>query len=314
MKTMKKNPSSLVRMLALAAAGIASLDAAHAQIFITDNDGGEIGEYTASGQPVNADFISTDFATGLAFAGGNLYVADDVDGTVTGYNAVTGAAIGSPLVSGFSEGQLQGLAGAGSSLYVVNNGNGLGSPDGSIGLYSTNGGTGNASFITGLVGPEDVALSGNLLFVSSSAGTIGEYNATTGQAINASLITGLNNPNGMVVSGNSLYFTQGGNGGYYSGSLSAFNLGTNTESTLAGSLELPNGLALTASNDLLVSSTYYGTDSVAEYSLSGAKVTANYITGVDGVRDVVIEAPEPSSYAMLFLGVGVLVLRFRRLA
>jgi len=58
----------------------------------------------------------------------------------------------------------------------------------------------NANFITGLSGPEGLALSGNSLFVTNlNGGAVGNYDANTGTAINASFITGLNNPVGLAV-------------------------------------------------------------------------------------------------------------------
>ena len=50
------------------------------------------------------------------------------------------------------------------------------------------------------------------LFVSqSNAGSVGEYDATTGAAINASFITGLNRPLfGIAVSGNDLFVANSG--------------------------------------------------------------------------------------------------------
>ena len=68
----------------------------------------------------------------------------------------------------------------------------------------------NPTFITGLNGPINIVLSGNNLFVSNwsggtaGAGTVGEYNATTGAPINLNFITGLSGPEGLTLSGNSL--------------------------------------------------------------------------------------------------------------
>ena len=65
----------------------------------------------------------------------------------------------------------------------------------------------NASLISGLSGPIDIAVSGGNLFVSggnlfvtnANNGTIGEY-TTSGATVNASLITGLNGgPGGIAV-------------------------------------------------------------------------------------------------------------------
>ena len=48
----------------------------------------------------------------------------------------------------------------------------------------------NASFVSGLVDPAGIAVSGGNLWVTNAdTGAIGEYNATTGAAVNAVLIS-----------------------------------------------------------------------------------------------------------------------------
>jgi hypothetical protein len=61
-----------------------------------------------------------------------------------------------------------------------------------IGEYNADGTPVNTSFITGLVWPSGLAVSGNDLFVANEiGGVIGEY-TTSGATVNASLITGPN--------------------------------------------------------------------------------------------------------------------------
>jgi hypothetical protein len=97
-----------------------------------------------------------------------------------------------------------------------------------VGKYNiTTGGALNASFITGLNGPIGLALKGNILYVASTnnrgiysaavpimggAGTVGEYNATTGEPLNVSLITGLDFPFGLAIKGNTLFVVNRGAG------------------------------------------------------------------------------------------------------
>jgi hypothetical protein len=58
----------------------------------------------------------------------------------------------------------------------------------------------NANFITGLDGPQGLAVLGDTLFVSNEGGTtVGEYDAKTGAAINGAFITGLQQPEGLAV-------------------------------------------------------------------------------------------------------------------
>lgn len=63
-------------------------------------------------------------------------------------------------------------------IFVVNSSNGT------IGEYTTSGATINASLISGLNSPFDVAVSGTDLYVTNGNGTIGKY-TTSGATQNA---------------------------------------------------------------------------------------------------------------------------------
>ena len=74
-----------------------------------------------------------------------------------------------------------------------------------VGKYTTSGATVNAALISGLSGPEGIAVSGSDLFVTNFAtGTIGKY-TTSGATVNASLVSGLSGPAGITVSGSDLF-------------------------------------------------------------------------------------------------------------
>jgi hypothetical protein len=94
--------------------------------------------------------------------------------------------------------QPTGIAITGSDIFVTSyNGNPAGG--GTIGEYTTSGGTVNASLISGLNGPFGVAVYGdNLYVVNHGDGTIGEY-TTAGDTVNASLVSGLYQPDGIAV-------------------------------------------------------------------------------------------------------------------
>lgn len=63
----------------------------------------------------------------------------------------------------------------------------------------------NASLITGLNGPQGIAVSGsNLLVASSGSNTIGEY-TTSGAVVSASLVSGLHSPYGIALDGSDLF-------------------------------------------------------------------------------------------------------------
>jgi len=77
--------------------------------------------------------------------------------------------------------------------------------NGTIGEYTTSGGTVSASLISGLNYPYGIAVSGSNLFVANPFNnTIGEY-TTSGGMVTPSLISGLIAPTGIAVSGSNLF-------------------------------------------------------------------------------------------------------------
>jgi hypothetical protein len=92
-------------------------------------------------------------------------------------------------------------------LYVTQRGAGI------VGEYdATTGFAINANFITGLNGPNGLAVKGNTLFVVNLGnGTVGEYDAKTGAAINPNFIAELSSPFQIVLLGNTLFVVNNGN-------------------------------------------------------------------------------------------------------
>jgi len=149
-----------------------------------------------------------------------------------------------------------------------------------IGEYNaTTGAAINASLISGLHGPQSVAVSGGHLFVANfNTGTIGEY-TTSGATVNASLISGLNFPAAIAVSGGDLFVvnagTSAGTGtiGHYTTS------GATVNAHLISGLNSPSDLALSG-GDLFVANFVNGT--IGEYTTSGATVNAALVSGLNG--------------------------------
>jgi hypothetical protein len=75
------------------------------------------------------------------------------------------------------------------TILVANFGNGT------VGEYTTSGGTVTAALISGVSNPGSITVSGSNLFVANGtpANTIGEY-TTSGSTVNASLISGFSGP------------------------------------------------------------------------------------------------------------------------
>lgn len=128
---------------------------------------------------------------GAAWAGTDLYIVNYGSGTIGEYNADTGAAINTALVSGLSS--PEGLAVSGSDLFVAN------FNAGAVGEYSAVTGTAiSASLISGQLGPYDAAVSGSdLFFTNVGSNTIGEYNLSSG--VDSSFISGLDQPAFLTV-------------------------------------------------------------------------------------------------------------------
>lgn len=102
---------------------------------------------------------------------------------------------------------------------------------GTVGQYLTSGATVNATLLSGLGGPQQLALAGDDLFVTSqgnmlparpNTGVVGEY-TTSGATVNASLISGLNELIGVAVDGNDLFVTTGNTIGEYTTSGATVN-------------------------------------------------------------------------------------------
>lgn len=127
-----------------------------------------------------------------------LYVGVQNNNTIAEYNAATGAAINSSLVSGL--GLPEGIAISGNNLFIASDK--TGTPGvGVIGEYNaTTGAAINSSLVSvpGFGSSQslslDIAVSGNVLYVANQgSGAIGDYDATTGAAIGSgTLISGLN--------------------------------------------------------------------------------------------------------------------------
>jgi hypothetical protein len=74
-------------------------------LFVVDNLGNAIGEYTTSGATVNAALISgLNFPIGIALSGSDLFVTNASSGTVGEYTT-SGATVNSALLSGLDSPQ-----------------------------------------------------------------------------------------------------------------------------------------------------------------------------------------------------------------
>ena len=191
----------------------------------------------------------------------SIYVLNSGNGTVGEYGS-NGAGDAS-LISGLgTPGWLSGIAISGTNLFIPNLTNGT------VGEYTTSGATVNASLISGLFGPVNVAISGTNLFVLNAFGTVGEY-TTCGTTVNACLISGLtNSPIDIAISGTNLFVVndQDGTVGEYTTS------GATVNASLISGLNYPDSIAISGTN------LFVADNVVGEYTTSGATVNASLIS------------------------------------
>ena len=141
--------------------------------------------------------LGRDYNYGLAISGNNIYVSNNLSGTINEYSLSTGQQNLTFAVTGLS--QPSQMVISGNDLFVTDI-----SSD-TVGEYdATTGAAIHSALVTGLNNPDGIALVGGDLLVTnigdgtSGTGSVGEYDATTGIAVNASLVTGLDAPYGIV--------------------------------------------------------------------------------------------------------------------
>jgi hypothetical protein len=119
----------------------------------------------------------------------------------------------------------------------------------------------NPALVTGLSGPQGIAISGTNVFVANNGnGTIGEY-TTSGATNNAHLISGLSTPAGLAIKGSNLFVAEYGRNRVGEYTLSGAIVNTNLITVFE-----PNGLAV-SDNFLFVAGS---SGEVGEYTIAGA--------------------------------------------
>lgn len=132
-------------LLGLTAAGalLIAPGSARGQIFVSNFGNGTVGEYTLSGAPINASFITgLNSPSSIAVSGNDLFVSNYLNGTIGRYTS-SGATVNTSLVTGLDHPAFIALSGG--NLFVVSPGMQGGNDTGVVGLYTTSGATLNAS-------------------------------------------------------------------------------------------------------------------------------------------------------------------------
>lgn len=297
---------------------VASAGLSRAQIFISSDTNTAIYEYNLDGSQVGTGPIISGLtqASNLAVSGNDLFIAE---GSTIAEYTTSGVEISGALISGVSN---PSLTISGSNLYVANS-------NGTVGVYGLGSTPGtltssNADLFSIASGElNGIAVSGTNIFVTNAAtNTIGEY-TTSGGTVNASLASTSNDPIQIVAQGLNLYVDEYTDG---SGALSVYTLGSSpgtisSSSTLYSSLGVSDnvdGLGLVGNNLLVVkqNDATIGGGTVASYAKDGSASNGSLITGLTDPQGMAIEqsTPEPSTWAMMLGGLGLLALWRRRIA
>jgi hypothetical protein len=279
---------------------------AQAQIYVANYASGTIGEYSLAGLAINTSFITgLSSPTGIAISGGYLYVVQE-NGTIRKYTT-SGSLVNASLITGLYG--PAGIAISGNNLFVANGG-GESSP---IGEYTTDGAVINPSLVTGLGNPQGLATDGNNLYVACwHTGTVGIY-TTSGTPITSFGAPGAY-PGGVVLDGNGHLFvsTIGGVGEYTTTGVPINTL------LISGGYNSGNGIALDGNGHLFWADNYGGAGGnvIGEYTTNGQLINANFITGLHNPVAMAVVVPEPSSLALILIGLAGLILKssFRRCA
>jgi autotransporter-associated beta strand protein len=169
--------------------------------------------------------------------------------------------------------------------FVVN------SATGTVGEYTTDGATINASLITGLTNPNDIAVSGTDLYIAGGNGTNGGYVdkfTTSGTPQNVPLISGLGSVQGIAVSGTDLYAVEATTPG--NGIIGKFTTsgGTQNANFVTGLNNSPGYLTVSGGNLYLSNYGIGGAGTIGKYdAATGAVVPPSpLITGLSYARGV----------------------------
>ena len=262
--------------------------------------------WTNSGAVAITPNASTTFVSGLdnpnaiAVAGDDLWVANYNSGTISEYNATTGAVINASLISGLN-GPVA-IVVSGGNLWVANYSGGVelpGEESGSIGEYNaTTGAAVNAELVDDTGNLQGMAMSGGTLWVTGidpnaigeNSGFIEDYDAASGDAIGNQpgptgqmfevplLIAALNNPTSIAVSGGNLWVDEGGGFGEYNATTGAVLAGP---SGLSGPGRT-DAVAVSGGDLFLANTPLGGTGRISEFNATtGVLINAALVSGLD---------------------------------
>jgi hypothetical protein len=276
---------------------------------IADPTGSTIGKYTLGGATIDADLVSVPgdehVLQGLAISGNTLFTSDAGAGTITAYNASTGAVAGDfTTITGLSSPLA--VAVSGSSIYVLS----FSELDafGVVSEYATSGALVNASLISGIEAPGGLTVAGGNIYVTNlgdesiaGSGSISKF-TLAGATVNSNFVTGLDQPIGLTLSGGNIFVANSSTG--IIGSYSATDGAVVNASLITG---LDHPWAMTSAADTIYFSDT-GTGKIGSFNVTTSTLNTNLVSGLSGPTGLVaVAVPEPREWALLGVALVVLV-------
>jgi hypothetical protein len=246
-------------------------------IYVATNAGdGSIGEYSASGQTLNASLISGIGSVDY-MAGSGKYLGFT---TADGGQEITTS--GEYVQADFND-ATEGITISNSRIFAVEGAGYLPyQTPGSVSECTVTGSLINSELISGLDNPSGIAVSGSDLFVADNSDNIISEYTTSGALVKRNFISGILNPLDIAVSGSDLFVVAGG----WIGEYTTTGKTINAHLIVAGSPEI----------SVVGSDIFFTTDDgVAEYTTSGKVVNANLISGLDSPSAIYVSDDQSSA-------------------
>jgi serine/threonine-protein kinase len=302
-------PAVIAGVAIVLTSGIASAD----NVFVSNNGNGTVEEITGSSMPTTIIDTGLNSPTGIAIYGNDVFVANNGSSVNAGYVEEYSLATDLPVAT-YATGLVgpRGIAfDSAGNLYVADQGNG------SVVEIPTGGGS-VETLATGLTAPNDVVFANGVLY-ATEGGSNQVVTIADGGA--APLVTGngLSSPNGIAFDGGNLLVVNHGSAQVLAYSTGGTNLGSAVQSPYLSSLNQPKAIAVDSEGDFYV--TDNGDETVTEYSPTGVllqvySTDAGGNPAFNGSGFIVTQStvPEPTTYALMFAGLGVLIFMARRKA
>jgi hypothetical protein len=298
----------LSKMLALGVASLLATSVAHAQDYVLElNDGSSLGSYTLGGVAINSALIPTSGLNNPQFMttiGDDLYISQEGNGQVAEYSIGAGGATATLITSSLLAsplGSAYGMATDGTNLFIAE-----AFSDKVVEVNATTGATVNANFASfGNLAVGEVMAGGNL-YIAVLDGNVYEYN-TSGTQLN--VFSNGSNPFGITSNGTDLFVNS-----QVSNTVNEFTLGGTFVTTLVAATD-PNPQGMWVNGTTLYVASW-GANTIKEYSTVNGNLLGTFLSpGPDGHIVDVSVVPEPSTWAMLLGGLGLLAfcVRMRRM-